>query len=131
MPQFLLEVGLPPVRGLLAPLDGLAPAAPGAQRGKAVRQAARKPGELLHRRLDGEAHRPDSLVDCLHGVDRAVSCLIELVELRVHPVDLSEELAGSENDQTLDLRRILWAVVDDVQVDGDRVRLVKKVAELG
>jgi len=53
------------------------------------------------------------------------------LETSIGPVDLSEELAGSENDQTLDLRRILWAVVDDVQVDGDRVRLVKKVAELG
>ena len=53
------------------------------------------------------------------------------LETLVGPVDLSDELAGSDDDQTLSLRRILSAVVDDVQVEGDHVRLVKRVARHG
>ena len=53
------------------------------------------------------------------------------LETSIGPVDLSDELAGTEDDQTLSLRRILWTVVDDVQVEGDRVRLIKKVERGG
>lgn len=67
------------------------------------------------------------------GPDGAVTISMSLVngtlETCVGPVDLAEELAGE--DDGLSLRRILAAVVDDVKLDGDRVRLVKKVARHG
>jgi hypothetical protein len=56
------------------------------------------------------------------------------LETSVEPVDLSGELGddgdGDDGDG-LSLRRILWTVADEVQVEGDHVRLVKKVAERG
>jgi len=55
----------------------------------------------------------------------SMSLLDGTLETSIHPVDVRNELAG--DDEGLNLRRILWAVVDDVHVDGDRVRLVKKV----
>ena len=48
------------------------------------------------------------------------------LETRVGPVDLGRAL-DHEAGATLDLRRVLNAVVDDVTVDGDWVRLTKKV----
>jgi hypothetical protein len=103
---------------------------------------------VAHLVLGGLALRLELTIETLEDLQLALSAILDraredgevtvsmslregTLETSIGPVDLSEELAGSENDQTLDLRRILWAVVDDVQVDGDRVRLVKKVAELG
>jgi hypothetical protein len=63
--------------------------------------------------------------------DGEVTVLMRLVdgtlETNVGPVDLGGELDGEDDDGTLSLSRILWAVVDGVEVEGDRVRLVKKV----
>jgi len=103
---------------------------------------------VAHLVLGGLALRLELTIETLEDLQLALSAILDraredgevtvsmslregTLETSIGPVDLSEELAGSENDQTLDLRRILWAVVDDVQVNGDRVRLVKKVAELG
>ena len=61
----------------------------------------------------------------------AMSLRVGTLETSVGPVDLSDELTGDDDDRTLSLRRILWAVVDEVQVDGDHVRLVKKVNHRG
>jgi len=47
------------------------------------------------------------------------------LETWVRPVDLRRELAGDDGE--LNLRRILWTVADDVQLDGACVRLTKKV----
>jgi hypothetical protein len=57
----------------------------------------------------------------------AMSLVDGMLETSIGPVDVSAELEGGEDDETLSLRRILWTVVDDVQVEGDRVRLLKKV----
>jgi hypothetical protein len=51
------------------------------------------------------------------------------LETRVGPVDLRDELS-SGNGADLNLRRILWTVADDVQIDGEWVRLRKKLNEL-
>ena len=48
------------------------------------------------------------------------------LEARIGPVDMGDEL-DHEKTEHLDLRRVLDAVVDDVQLDGDWVRLTKKV----
>ena len=53
------------------------------------------------------------------------------LETEVGPVHVGTELDGDADDRTLSLHRILSAVVDDVHVDGDRVRLVKKVDRHG
>ena len=47
------------------------------------------------------------------------------LETSVGPVDLAGELAADEAD--LNLRRILWTVVDDVELDGHWIRLTKKL----
>ncbi len=57
-----------------------------------MRDARRGARDLLDRALDGEADGADGLVDRVHGVDRAVRCLVELVELRVHSVHRSSDL---------------------------------------
>jgi hypothetical protein len=48
-----------------------------------------------------------------------------VLETHVGPVDLDGELAADHED--LSLRRILWTVVDGVDVDGAWVRLTKRV----
>ena len=50
------------------------------------------------------------------------------LETRVGPIDLGGEDLGRGNGEGLSLGRVLWAVVDDVQVEGEWVRLAKKVA---
>src|SRR5262245_58479413 len=64
-----------------------------------------------------------TILDRTKGVGE-VTVLMSLadgtLETTVGPVDLSGELDGEEDGETLSLRRILRAVVDDVQVDGDR-----------
>jgi hypothetical protein len=56
----------------------------------------------------------------------AMSLLDGTLETRIEPVHIEDELAN-EADDSLSLRRILWTVADDVRVEGDTVRLVKKV----
>jgi hypothetical protein len=55
----------------------------------------------------------------------ALSLLDGALETRIQPVDLMKELSLDNGD--LNLRRVLWTVADDVQVDHDSIRLTKKV----
>jgi hypothetical protein len=103
---------------------------------------------VAHLVLGGLAVRLELTIETLEDLQLALSAILDraksdgdvtvsmalldgVLETRVGPVDLSEDLAGAGDDQSLSLRRILWAVVDDVQVDGDQVRLVKKVGRGG
>ena len=103
---------------------------------------------VAHLVLGGLAVRLELTIEMLEDLQLALSAILDrakgdgevtvsmtlidgVLETSVGPVDLSDELAGSDDDQTLSLRRILWTVVDEVRVEGDRVRLVKKVARGG
>jgi len=103
---------------------------------------------VAHLVLGGLALRLELTIETLEDLQLALSAILDrakrdgqvtvsmslhdgILETSVGPVDLSDELAGDEDGQTLSLRRILSAVVDDVQVDGARVRLVKRVARNG
>ena len=98
---------------------------------------------VAHLVLGGLALRLDLTIETLEDLQLALSAILDradangevtvtmtlrdgTLETRVGPVHLAEELARAQGDE-LDLRRILWTVVDDVQVDGDHVRLIKKV----
>jgi hypothetical protein len=98
---------------------------------------------VAHLVLGGLALRLDLTIETLEDLQLALSAILDradangevtvtmtlrdgTLETRVGPVQLAEELARDQGDE-LDLRRILWTVVDDVQVDGDDVRLIKKV----
>jgi hypothetical protein len=103
---------------------------------------------VAHLVLGGLALRLELTIETLEDLQLALSTILDrakgdgevtvsmavidgVLETSIGPVDLTDELAGGEDDQRLSLRRILWTVVDDVQVDGDRVRLVKKVERGG
>jgi hypothetical protein len=103
---------------------------------------------VAHLVLGGLALRLELTIETLEDLQLALSTILDrakgdgdvtvsmalidgVLETSVGPVDLSDELAGGEDDHRLSLRRILWTVVDDVQVEGDRVRLVKKVERSG
>ena len=103
---------------------------------------------VAHLVLGGLAVRLELTIEMLEDLQLALSAILDrakgdgdvtismslhdgVLETSVGPVDLSDELAGDEGDQTLSLRRILWTVVDDVQVEGDHVRLVKRVDRNG
>jgi hypothetical protein len=103
---------------------------------------------VAHLVLGGLAVRLELTIETLEDLQLALSAILDraksdgdvtvsmalldgVLETRVGPVDLSEDLAGADDDQSLSLRRILWAVVDDVQIEGDQVRLVKKVRRGG
>lgn len=103
---------------------------------------------VAHLVLGGLALRLELTIETLEDLQLALSTVLDrakgdgevtvsmalidgVLETSIGPVDLSDELAGGEDDQRLSLRRILWTVVDDVQVEGDRVRLVKKVQRGG
>jgi hypothetical protein len=103
---------------------------------------------VAHLVLGGLAVRLELTIETLEDLQLALSAILDratsdgdvtvsmalldgVLETRVGPVDLSDDLAGADDDQSLSLRRILWAVVDDVQVEGDQVRLVKKVSRGG
>jgi hypothetical protein len=55
----------------------------------------------------------------------AVSLEDGRLEIRVQPVDLLDELSVDGGD--IGLRRVLWAVTDDVHVDRRTVRLTKRL----
>lgn len=74
-------------------------------------------GAILDRAVD-EAEDGGEIIVALSLQDGAL-------ETRVGPVDLRSELAADDGD--LNLRRILWTVADDVQLDGKWIRLTKKV----
>jgi anti-sigma regulatory factor (Ser/Thr protein kinase) len=98
---------------------------------------------VAHLVLGGLALRLDLTIETLEDLQLALSAVLDrsaangdvtvtmtlrdgTLETRIGPVHLAEELARDEGDK-LDLRRILWTVVDDVQVDGEHVRLIKNV----
>ena len=103
---------------------------------------------VAHLVLGGLAVRLELTIETLEDLQLALSAILDrakgdgevtvsmslhdgMLETSLGPVDQSDELAGDEGDQTLSLRRILWTVVDDVQVEGDHVRLVKRVGRNG
>ena len=103
---------------------------------------------VAHLVLGGLAVRLELTIETLEDLQLALSAILDRaradgevtvsmslldgsLETSVGPVDLQDELAGGDDEEGLSLRRILWAVVDDVQVDGDRVRLLKKVDARG
>jgi hypothetical protein len=103
---------------------------------------------VAHLVLGGLAVRLELTIETLEDLQLALSTILDrakgggevtvsmalvdgTLETCVGPVDLSELAEGAEEDETLSLRRILWTVVDDVQVEGDRVRLVKRVLSHG
>jgi hypothetical protein len=104
---------------------------------------------VAHLVLGGLAVRLELTIETLEDLQLALSTILDrakgdgevtismslvdgTLETSVGPVELSGELDRDDDDgETLSLSRILWAVVDDVQVDGDCVRLVKKVDRHG
>jgi anti-sigma regulatory factor (Ser/Thr protein kinase) len=97
---------------------------------------------IAHLVLGGLALRLELTIETLEDLQLALSAILDragaegevtvsmtlngdMIETRVGPIDLGDELTRDE--EGLGLRRILWTVVDDVQVDGDYVRLLKRV----
>ena len=101
---------------------------------------------VAHLVLGGLAVRLELTIETLEDLQLALSAILDrardgevtvsmslldgTLETSIEPVDLHDELEGGD-DEGLNLRRILRAVVDDVHVDGERVRLLKKVDERG
>ena len=102
---------------------------------------------VAHLVLGGLAVRLELTIEMLEDLQVALAAILDrakgegdvtvamslqdgVLETSVGPVDLRDELAGDDAG-TLSLRRILGAVVDDVEVDGDHVRLVKQVSHGG
>jgi hypothetical protein len=103
---------------------------------------------VAHLVLGGLALRLELTIETLEDLQLALSTILDrakregevtvsmslvdgTLETCVRPVEATEELTGNGDDEKLSLRRILWAVVDDVRVDGDGVRLVKRVDQRG
>jgi hypothetical protein len=103
---------------------------------------------VAHLVLGGLALRLELTIETLEELQLALSAILDrtkqdgavtvsmtlqdgTLETSVGPVDLTEELTGSDDDRSLSLRRILWTIVDDVSVDGDHVRLRKRVDQHG
>jgi hypothetical protein len=102
---------------------------------------------VAHLVLGGLAVRLDLTIETLEDLQVALGAILEragadgevtvtmvlrdgTLETRVHPVDVTDELNGDGDEpEELSLRRVLWTVVDDVEVDGDSVRLTKRVAD--
>jgi hypothetical protein len=78
--------------------------------------------EDLQIALDAVLDRGDAVGD----VTVAMCLRDDQLEAKVGPVDLRGELDRPEEDG-LGLRRVLDTVVDGVEIDGDWVRLTKKV----
>src|SRR3954447_19022169 len=98
---------------------------------------------VAHLVLGGLAVRLELTIETLEDLQLALSAILDrtdgsgevtvsmslvdgTLETCIAPVDIADELAH-KGDDSLDLHRILWTVVDDVQLDGNRVRLIKKV----
>jgi len=98
---------------------------------------------VAHLVVSGLALRLDLTIETLEDIQTALDAIldfadadgevtVELVsrdgtlETRIGPVDTHDELERSDEGE-LSLSRVLAALVDDVQVDGDWVRLTKRV----
>lgn len=102
---------------------------------------------VAHLVLGGLAVRLDLTIETLEDLQLALGAILDraaadgdvtvrmllrdgTLETRVGPVDLRDELGRDGGDDgELNLRRVLWTVVDDVELDGDSVRLTKRVAD--
>jgi hypothetical protein len=97
---------------------------------------------VAHLVLGGLAVRLELTIETLEDLQLALAAVLDragsegdvtvsmslvdgAIETSVGPVDLAGEL--EDDGDGLGLRRILWAVVDDVRLDGDRIQLIKKV----
>jgi hypothetical protein len=102
---------------------------------------------VAHLVLGGLALRLDLTIETLEDMQIALAALLDraepeaeitismsisegLLETRVRPLDVNDDLAAPAEDE-LNLRRVLAAVVDDVAVEGDSVRLTKRVPTRG
>jgi len=102
---------------------------------------------VAHLVLGGLAVRLDLTIEMLEDLQVALGAILDraakdgdvtvtmvlrggVLETCVGPVDLHEELGRDDGeDDGLSLRRVLWTVVDDVELDGDSVRLTKRVSD--
>ena len=102
---------------------------------------------VAHLVLSGLALRLDLTIETLEDLQIALGAILDraqpggeitvemsvrdgILETRVGPIDITSELHAPADDE-LNLRRVLAAVVDDVQVDGEYVRLTKRVSKGG
>jgi hypothetical protein len=102
---------------------------------------------VAHLVLGGLALRLDLTIETLEDMQIALAALLdradpeaeitismsvreEMLETRVSPLDVSEDLDAPADDE-LNLRRVLSAVVDDVAIEGNSVRLTKRVPSNG
>lgn len=97
---------------------------------------------VAHLVLGGLALRLELTIEALEDLQLALSAILDhaaepnvtvslvvndgTLETCVGPVDIADAL--SKDGDELNLRRILWTVADDVKLDGQYVRLTKKVA---
>jgi hypothetical protein len=99
---------------------------------------------VAHLVLGGLAVRLDLTIETLEDLQLALSAILEhgshdgdvtvsmtvrqdILETCIGPVDVGGDLDGAD-DEGLSLHRILAALVDEVGVDGDYVRLLKRLA---
>ncbi len=102
---------------------------------------------VAHLVLGGLALRHELTIETLEDLQLALAAVLEAagpaaevtvamtvvdgsLETSVGPLDLREEL-GRDDGAALGLRRVLWTVADDVALDGDYVRLTKRVSRRG
>jgi hypothetical protein len=51
----------------------------------------------------------------------------DMLEARIGPMDVDEDLGREFADDELSLGRVLWTVVDDVSVEGKWIRVAKRL----
>jgi hypothetical protein len=103
---------------------------------------------VAHLVLSGLALRLELTIETLEDLQIALAALLDraepegevtismtttddgILETRVGPLHVGDELSVPADDE-LNLRRVLMAVVDDVTVEGEWVRLTKRVPTSG
>jgi len=98
---------------------------------------------VAHLVLGGLAVRHELTIETLEDLQLALSTVLEhappsrdvtvtltmhdgTLEASVGPVDVAGALDAGDED-SLSTRRILWTVVDEVKLDGNYVRLLKRI----
>jgi hypothetical protein len=99
---------------------------------------------VAHLVLGGLALRHDLTIETLEDLQLALGAVLDRVgadgevtvtlcvrdgalQARVAPVDIGTELDRADDGTELSLHRVLWTVVDDVDVESDRVTLTKNL----
>jgi len=99
---------------------------------------------VAHLVLGGLALRHELTIETLEDLQLALGAVLDragrdgdvtvtlcvrdgALQARVAPVDLGDELNRADDGTELSLRRVLWTVVDDVEVEPDRVTLTKNL----